>query len=74
MSKGIARDVIAIAIEEEYDVDESVQIRGILEKKNFSNNVADEGEFRRTYNYLLRRGFRSNDVLKEMKRTGTDWY
>ncbi|MBR3811792.1 MAG: regulatory protein RecX [Agathobacter sp.] len=73
MSKGIARDVIAIAIEEEYDADESVQIRSILEKKHFSNDMADEGEFRRTYNYLLRRGFCSNDILKEMKRTGTDW-
>ena len=74
MSKGIARDIISNVIEEEYDTDETVQIRNLLEKKHFSSENSDEGEFRRTYNYLLRRGFRSNDVLKEMKRTGTDWY
>lgn len=74
MSKGIARDIISDAIEEEYDANESMQIRSILEKKHFSSENVDEGEFRRTYNYLLRRGFRSNDILKEMKRTGTDWY
>lgn len=73
MMKGVSRDIIANAIEEEYDVDENVHIRSILEKKHFSAEKADEGEFRRVYNYLLRRGFRSNDILKEMKCVGTDW-
>jgi len=73
MMKGIARDVISNAIEEEYDVDENVHIRSILEKKRFSSETADDGEFRRVYNYLLRRGFRSNDILKEMKCVGADW-
>ena len=73
MMKGVDRDIIANAIEEEYDVDESVHIRSILEKKHFSSDTADDGEFRRVYNYLLRRGFRSNDILKEMKCIGTDW-
>ena len=73
MMKGIARDIVDNAIEDEYDVDESVHIRRLLEKKRFSNELADEGEFRRVYNYLLRRGFRSSDILKEMKYTGTDW-
>ena len=74
LSKGVARELISNAIEEEYDTDESVQIRSLLEKKRFSSDNSDESEFRRTYNYLLRRGFRSNDILKEMKRTGTDWF
>lgn len=73
MMKGVARDIITNAIEEEYDIDERVHIRSILEKKHFLSESADEGEFRRVYNYLLRRGFRSNDILKEMKYTGTDW-
>ena len=73
MMKGVSRDIISNAIEEEYDVDESVHIRSILEKKRFSSETADDGEFRRVYNYLLRRGFRSNDILKEMKCVGTDW-
>ena len=73
MLKGVSKDIIQNAIEEEYDVDESIHIRNILEKKHFSYETADEGEFRRVYGYLLRRGFRSNDILKEMKYTGADW-
>ena len=73
MLKGVSKDIIQNAIEEEYDVDESIHIRNILEKKHFSYETADEGEFRRVYSYLLRRGFRSNDILKEMKYTGADW-
>ena len=74
MMKGIAKDIISNALEEEYDVDESVHIRSLLEKKHFSKTEADEGEFRRVYNYLLRRGFRSSDVIREMNKcVGTDW-
>lgn len=73
MMKGVARDIILNAIDEEYDVDETLHIRSILEKKRFSSEVADDGEFRRVYSYLLRRGFRSSDILKEMKCVGTDW-
>lgn len=66
MMKGVSRDIVAEAVDTEYDVDESVHIRNLLEKKHFSNEHADEGEFRRVYNYLLRRGFRSSDILREM--------
>lgn len=73
MMKGISKDIISNVIEEEYDVDESAHIRKLLEKKHFSSGDADEREFRRVYNYLLRRGFRGSDILKEMKCIGADW-
>ena len=73
MLKGVSREIISNAIEDEYDVDETVHIRSILEKKHYSADVLDEGEFRRVYNYLLRRGFRSSDILKEMKCVEADW-
>ena len=73
MSKGLSKELIANAMEEEYDADETEQIRNLLEKKHFSSETADEGEFRRVYNFLLRRGFRSNDILKEMKQREADW-
>ena len=73
MGKGVARETIDLAIEEEYDVDEKEHIRRLLEKKHFDGSSKDEGEFRRVYNYLLRRGFRSSDILKEMKCVGVDW-
>ena len=73
MLKGVSRDIVENAIDEEYDVDETVHIRNILDKKHFSYEASNEGEFRRIYNYLLRRGFRSSDILKEMKCVGADW-
>ena len=73
ISKGVSKDIITNALEEEYDMDESIHIRNLLEKKHFSYETSDEGEFRRIYNYLLRRGFRSSDILKEMKCVGADW-
>lgn len=73
MLKGVSREIISNAIEDEYDVDETVHIRSILEKKHYLADVSDEGEFRRVYNYLLRRGFRSSDILKEMKCVEADW-
>lgn len=73
MLKGVSREIIENAIEDEYDVDEAVHIRSILKKKHFKAAAADEGEFRRVYSYLMRRGFRSSDILKEMKCVGADW-
>ncbi len=67
MAKGVARDVIAEAVETEYDADESAHIRKLLEKKHYDAAAADEGETRRVYQYLMRRGFRSSDILREMK-------
>lgn len=66
MMKGISKDTVNQAIEKEYDSDESEHIRRILKKKYY-NVFCDEREFRRVYQYLLRRGFRSNDILREMK-------
>lgn len=73
LQKGISKDVVTDVIEEEYDADETIHIRNLLEKKHFSVEKADEKEFRRVYNYLLRRGFCSSDILKEMKCVGADW-
>lgn len=67
MTKGVSRDIIDCAVEKEYDAEESEHIRKLLEKKHYDRESCDEGEFRRVYQYLLRRGFRSNDILKEMK-------
>ena len=65
--KGVPRDVIEKALEEEYSGEESAQIARLLEKRKFVAEEADEREFQRTYQYLLRRGFRSSDILKVMK-------
>ena len=72
MTKGISKDLAEAAIDSEYDTDESVHIRKLLEKKHYEDSSADEKERRRMYQYLLRRGFRSSDILREMKCIGID--
>lgn len=67
MQKGIASSVIADAIEEEYVADEMEQIMALLQKRKFVPEEADEKEFQRTYQYVMRRGFKSSDILKAMK-------
>ena len=66
MTKGISKEFAEAAIHAEYDTEESVHIRKLLEKKHYEDASADEKERRRMYQYLLRRGFRSSDILREM--------
>lgn len=65
--KGVAGDVIEQALEETYEGDEAAQIARLLEKKHYDAQTADQKEFRRVYQFLMRRGFKSSDVLKAMK-------
>lgn len=67
MQKGIESSVIADAIEEGYVADEMEQIMALLRKRKFVPEKADEKEFQRTYQYVMRRGFKSSDILKAMK-------
>ena len=67
MQKGIASSVIEEAIEEGYVADEMEQIMALLRKRRFEPEEADEKEFQRTYQYVMRRGFKSSDILKAMK-------
>ncbi|MBO5302492.1 MAG: regulatory protein RecX [Lachnospiraceae bacterium] len=67
MRKGIAKDVIDNALDDEYVNDEREQIRNLLEKKKFTPETADTAEFRKIYQFLQRRGFKSSDILSVMK-------
>ena len=67
MQKEFASSVIADAIEEGYVADEMEQIMALLRKRKFVPEEADEKEFQRTYQYVMRRGFKSSDILKAMK-------
>ena len=55
--------MVSEVLEEYYENrDESVAIRRLLEKKRFSSERATEEEKRKMYGYLLRKGFRYEDV------------
>lgn len=71
LAKGIARDTIEQAIESEYISEEREQIQAILQKKKFQFTSSNTPEFRKMYQFLLRRGFCSSDILAELKRCDT---
>lgn len=59
MTKGIGRYDINCAIDSEYTADEEKHIAKSLEKKHYDPDNCDEKEFRRIYQFLMRRGFKS---------------
>lgn len=67
LSKGVSRDLIEAAMEEEYQADELEQIRKLLIKRKYEPEQNDQKEMQKTYQFLLRRGFKSSDILKAMK-------
>ncbi len=66
--RGVPRDIIAMSMEEEFSSDERGQIRSLLEKKGFSFDAADRNEYRKMYQFLMRRGFRNSDISVVMCR------
>lgn len=67
LRRGIKGDVIDAALEEVFTFDEREQMRELLTKRRFPQNVGDDGEFRKNYQFLMRRGFKSSDILSVMK-------
>jgi regulatory protein len=70
MRKGVAKNVIEDAMEEAFAADEREQIRSLLEKKHFDYNTKDRKEMQRSYQFLMRRGFKSSDILAVMQHGG----
>lgn len=65
--KGISRDILEEASQETEAQDESLLIRRWMEKKHFSPEAATQEEQRKLYQFLMRRGFQSEDILKELR-------
>lgn len=67
MQKGADRDIIEQALEEEFESDERAKIRALLEKRRYDYADADRREQQRTYQFLMRRGYKSSDILAVLK-------
>lgn len=65
--KGVSRDIIAEALEMEYEADDGEKIRNLLSKRHFDPDNTDRQENNKIYQYILRRGFKSSEILKEMR-------
>lgn len=64
IEKGVSREQIQQAIEEEYEQEnEQEQILKWVQKKNYSSETADLKEKQKMYRFLMRKGFSSNDIL-----------
>ena len=66
IQKGIDRETANLALEECYSGDEGEQIKALLRKRSFDPESADEKERRKTYAFLMRRGFESSQVISAM--------
>ena len=73
MRRGVSKDMIAQAMEEEFSSDGKTQIRRLLEKKHFSTDEADQNEVRRMYQFLLRRGFCRADIVSVLRDARDGW-
>lgn len=68
MRKGVPRDLIEQALEEEFVSDEREKIRALLEKRHYDGGSADRREQQRIYQFLMRRGYKSRDILAVMRQ------
>ena len=64
--KGISADIINQALEDEYDTDESVQIRAILEKRHYNFEDATYEERAKQMRYLLSKGYGMDAVRRAL--------
>ncbi len=63
--KGISRELAERALEEEYmEQDETFQIQKWVQKKQYDRGQADAKQKQKMYQFLLRKGFRSEDILR----------
>lgn len=66
-AKGIDKAIIEDVLEKTFSSDEQEKIRQLLEKRHFDYGRSDRKEQQKIYQFLMRRGFRSSDILQVMK-------
>jgi len=66
MMRGISREIIQQALEEEFVADECAQMKELLRKRHFNQENADEAERRKMAQFLMRKGFKSHDIFRVM--------
>lgn len=65
--KGVDRETIDAVLEDHSgERDEQQMIRQLLEKRGYDPATADQTQQRRMYGYLMRRGFQSADICREL--------
>ena len=66
--KGVKREDIAEALEECYTSEDAVEaIRHLAEKKHYSPEESTDKEKKKIYDYLVRKGFRHEDIRQVIR-------
>lgn len=66
---GIAAPEAKAAVTEAFtDLDPAETLDALLEKRLRGSKRLDQAEYRRTYQYLLRRGFETSDVISALRK------
>lgn len=65
--KGVSSDIISQAIDDEYDVDESIQIKSILEKRHYNFDNPSYEERAKQMRYLMSKGYSMDAVRKALE-------
>lgn len=63
LARGIAKDVVEIALEEEIEIKPEELIRKLLEKKHYDANQASLQEKQKMYRFLISRGFQYSEIM-----------
>jgi regulatory protein len=67
LQKGITKELVESAISSEYPPDnEAHMIEKWIEKRKYDKFTADTKEKQRIYQFLMRKGFHSDDILKQI--------
>lgn len=66
LQKGISKQIIEQAFEEEGNADEKAAIQKLLEKKGYHADMTKQ-EANKVYQFLLRKGYQSSDILYVMR-------
>lgn len=72
IGRGIDKEVIEQALEEEFEADERTQILELLRKRKFNSETADEAMRRKTVQFLMRKGFKLREILSVMRLEAQD--
>ena len=67
LGKGVSSEWVQQALDEEFQQEsEQEQIIRWIHKKNYSAQTADIKEKHRIYQFLMRKGFSSDDILRAL--------
>lgn len=67
MQKGVPKEITEQALEEIYENNDTEKIAEILKKRHYNPEQPDTKEMQKQYGYLMRRGYKSEDILRVMK-------